>query len=103
MWVEQGSEFNKRSRKSYLKNNDIVHCSQYNKMKSKDINRATCVKYASGVNKKKTKFKPGDYLRMSKYRNIFAEGNVPNWNEKQESRSICIKQDVKNTVPQMSY
>ena len=84
MWVEQGSEFNKRSRKGYLKDNDIVPCSQYNKMKSKDINRATCVKYAPGVNKKKTKFKP-------------------NWNEKQESRSICIKQDVKNTVPQMSY
>ena len=51
------------------------------------------------LTKKTTKFKPGHYLRMPKYKNIFAEGNVPNWNEKQESRSICIKQDVKNTVP----
>ena len=39
-------------------------------------------------NKKNPKFKVGDHVRISKYKNIFAKGYVPNWLE-----------EIKNTVP----
>ena len=42
-------------------------------MKSKDINLATCIKYTSGDNKKKTKFKPGDYLKECQNTKIFLQ------------------------------
>ena len=31
-------------------------------------------------NEKASKFKVGDHVRISKYKNIFAKGYVPNWN-----------------------
>ena len=31
------------------------------------------------VNDKDPKFKVGDYVRISKYKNIFAKGYMPNW------------------------
>ena len=34
------------------------------------------------VNNRDSKFKVGDYVRISKYKNIFAKGYVPNWSEK---------------------
>ena len=40
------------------------------------------------------KFKIGGIVRMSKYKNIFAKGYVPNWSEE----DFVIKK-VKNTVP----
>ena len=33
------------------------------------------------VNDKVPKFKVGDYVRFSKYKNIFAKGYTPNWSE----------------------
>ena len=33
-------------------------------------------------NKKGPKFKVGDNVRISKYKNIFAKGNIPNWSGK---------------------
>ena len=33
------------------------------------------------VNDKKPKFKVGDQVRISKYKNIFAKGYTPNWSE----------------------
>ena len=39
------------------------------------------------------KFKVGDYLIMSKYKNIFAEGYVPN-----QSKEVFVIKKVKNTV-----
>ena len=32
-------------------------------------------------NNKDSKFKIGDYVRISKYKNIFAKGFIPNWPE----------------------
>ena len=32
-------------------------------------------------NKKNPKFKFGDNVRISKYKNIFAKGYIPNWSE----------------------
>ena len=40
------------------------------------------------------KFKVGDHVRTSKYKNIFAKGYVPNWSE-----DVFIVNKIKNTVP----
>ena len=39
------------------------------------------------------KFKIGDIARISKYKNIFAKGYVPNWSEE-----VFTIKNVKNTV-----
>ena len=39
------------------------------------------VDYNEEFNKKDPKFKAGDYVRISKYKNIFAKGYTPNWSE----------------------
>ena len=43
--------------------------------------------------KKNPKFKVGDNVRISKYKNIFAKGYTPNWSE------VFIIIKIKNTVP----
>ena len=35
----------------------------------------------SNSNDKDPKFQVGDHVRVSKYRNIFAKGYIPNWSE----------------------
>ena len=40
------------------------------------------------------KFKIGNIVRISKYKNIFAKGYVPNWSEE-----VFVIKKVKNTVP----
>ena len=45
------------------------------------------------VNNKNPKYKLGDYVRISKYKNIFAKGYTPNWSEE-----VFIIEKVKNTV-----
>ena len=44
---------------------------------------------------KNPKFKGDDYVRISKYKNIFAKGYTPNWSEE----VFVIKKKIKNTVP----
>ena len=44
--------------------------------------------------KKDPKFKVGNFVRISKYKNIFAKGYTPNWSEK-----IFIVDEIENTVP----
>ena len=46
------------------------------------------------INDKNPKFKVGDHVRISKYKNIFAKGYMPNWSEE-----IFIIKKIKNTVP----
>ena len=46
------------------------------------------------VNDKNPKFKVGDHVRISKYKNIFAKGYMPNWSEE-----IFIIKKIKDTVP----
>ena len=46
------------------------------------------------VNNKDPKFKVGDYVRIPKYKNIFAKGYMPNWSEE-----VFISSKIKNTVP----
>ena len=45
------------------------------------------------VNDKDPKFKVGDHVRISKYKNIFAKGYTPNWSEE-----VFVIKKVKNTV-----
>ena len=45
------------------------------------------------VNDKDPKFKVGDHVRISKYKNIFAKGYTPNWSEE-----VFVITEVKNTV-----
>ena len=43
--------------------------------------------------KKDIKFKVGDHVRISKYKNIFAKGYTPNWSEED-----FVVSKIKNTV-----
>ena len=43
--------------------------------------------------KKDPKFKIGDHVRISKYKNIFAKGYTPNWSEE-----VFVISKIKNTV-----
>ena len=46
------------------------------------------------VNDKDPKFKIGDHVRISKYKNIFAKGYIPNCSEE-----VFISSKIKHTVP----
>ena len=79
--------------------NDIVN--KYNnmvhrtiKMKYIDVIGDSYVEYNEDSNKKHPKFKAGDHVRISKYKNIFAKGYVRNWSEE-----VFIVNEIKNTVP----
>ena len=78
--------------------NDIVdeHNDTYHttiKMKPIDVKDNTYINTSKEINKD-PKFKVGDHVRISKYKNIFAKGYVPNWSEE-----VVIIKKVKNTIP----
>ena len=64
------------------------------KMKPLDIKDNTYIDFEKEVNDKDPKFKVGDHVRISKYKNIFAKGYMPNWSEE-----VFIIIKIKNTVP----
>ena len=64
------------------------------KMKPIDVKDNTYIDFEKEVNNKDPKFKVGDYVRISKYKNIFAKVYAPNWSEE-----IFIISKFKNTVP----
>ena len=59
--------------------NNSIHSSI--KMKPKDVEDDSFVEYIEKSNKKDPKFKIGDHVRISKYKNIFFKGYLPNWSE----------------------
>ena len=63
------------------------------KMKSIDVKDNTYIDFGKEVKDNDTKFKVGDHVRISKYKNIFAKGYTPNWSEE-----IFVIKKVKNTV-----
>ena len=63
-------------------------------MKPIDVTDDSFAEYNEESNKKDPKFKVGDHVRISKYKNIFAKGYVPNWSEE-----VFIINKIKNTVP----
>ena len=64
------------------------------KMTPIDVKDNTYINTDTKTNDKDPKFKVGDRVRISKYKNIFAKGYTPNWSEE----VFVIKKD-KNTVP----
>ena len=64
------------------------------KMKPIDVKDNTYIDFEKEVNDKDPKFKVGDNVRISKYKNIFAKGHTPNWSEE-----VFVIKKVKNTVP----
>ena len=51
------------------------------KIKPIDVTNNSFVKYNEESNKKYPKFKVGDHVRISKFKNIFAKRYTPNWSE----------------------
>ena len=77
------------------KNNNTYH--SIIKMKPIDGKSSTYIdsnKEIKEIHDKDPKFKIDDFVRISKYKNIFAEGYVPNWSEE-----VFVIKKVKNTVP----
>ena len=74
------------------KYNNTYHTSI--KIKPVDVQDNTCISFKKEVNDKNPKFKVGDHVRISKYKNIFAKGYMPNWLEE-----IFIIKITKNTAP----
>ena len=64
--------------------NDIMDeynntCHTTIKMKPIDVKDNTHIDLDREVNDNDPKFKVGDHVRISKYKNIFAKGYTPNW------------------------
>ena len=64
------------------------------KMKLIDVKDNTYINTSKEINNKDPKFKVGDHVRISKYKNIFAKGYMPNWSEE-----VFVIKKIKNTVP----
>ena len=83
--------------------NDIVN--EYNntyhrtiKMKPVDVKDNTYINFGKELNDKDPKFKVGDQVRISKYKNIFAKGYTSN-----SSEEVFVIQKVKNTAVPWAY
>ena len=50
-------------------------------MKPIDVKNDSFVEYNEESNEKDPKFKVGDRVRISKYKNTFAKGYAPTWSE----------------------
>ena len=50
-------------------------------MRSIDVKSSIYIDCSKEINDKYPKFKIGDIVRISKYKNFFAKGYVPNWSE----------------------
>ena len=88
------------SKNVYINKLDVI-VNEYNntyhrviKMKLVDFKDNTYIDFKKEVNDKDPKFKDGDHVRISKYKNIFAKGYTPNWSEE-----VFVIKKVKNTVP----
>ena len=72
--------------------NDTYH--RMIKMKPNDVKDNTYINANKKVNDKNPKFKVGEHVRISKYKNVFAKGYTPNWSEE-----VFVIKEIKNTVP----
>ena len=64
------------------------------KIKLVDEKLSTYIAFDKNINKEGFKFKVSDNVRISKYKNIFEKGYIPNWFEE-----VFVIKKVKNTVP----
>ena len=63
-------------------------------MKPADVKNNTYIDFKKEVNDEDPKFKVGDHVRISKYKNIFAKGSTPNWSEE-----VFAVSKIKKPVP----
>ena len=64
------------------------------KRKPIDAKDNTYINIGKEANDKDAKYKVGDHVRISIYKNIFTKGYTPNWSEE-----IFVLKNIKNTVP----
>ena len=64
------------------------------KMKPVDVKSNTYTESSKEINNKNLKFKIGDTVRISRYKNSFTKVYTPNWSEE-----VFVSKKVKNTVP----
>ena len=76
------------------KYNNTVHRSI--KMKAIDVTPDSHAEYNEDSNKKIPKFKVGDHVRISKYKNTFAKGYIQNWSEE-----VFVISKIKNTFREL--
>ena len=50
-------------------------------MKPVDVKPSTYIDSDKDINDEDPNFEIGDIVKISKYKNIFAKGHVPNWSE----------------------
>ena len=63
-------------------------------MKPVDVKDDTYIDFKKEVYDRDPKFKVGDQVRISKYKNIFAKEYTPNWTEE-----VFVISKIKNTFP----
>ena len=64
------------------------------KLKPVDLKSSSYIDINREISDKDPAFEVGDYVRISKCKNIFAKGYSPNWSEK-----VFVIKKVKNDVP----
>ena len=62
-------------------------------MKCVDVKPKTYIDSSKEINGKDRKFKIGNIVRISKYKNIFGKVYIPNWSEE-----VFVIKRIKNTV-----
>ena len=63
------------------------------KVKPADVGDDSFAEYNEESNENDPKFKVGDHVRISKFKNLFAKGYTPNWSEE-----VFVVKKIKNTV-----
>ena len=63
-------------------------------MKPDDVKRSTYTDSSKEINYQDPKFKIGDNVRISKYKNSFAKSYTPSWSEE-----VFVIKKVKHSVP----
>ena len=62
-------------------------------MKTVDVEDNTYINFKKEIDNKDPKFKVGDHVRISRYKNVFEKAYMPNWSEK-----IFIIKKIKSTM-----
>ena len=63
-------------------------------MKPIDVTSDSYAEYNEDSNEKDPKFKVGDHVRISNYKNIFAKGHTQNW-----SKEVFVVSKIRDAVP----
>ena len=63
-------------------------------MKPVDVKPSTYIESSKEIHNQDPKFKIGNIVRISKYKNVFAKGYVPNWSEE-----VFVIKKIKSTFP----